>query len=84
MVLVMNPGVLRGCRCTLVTPGFVRLGRDQPKLAQTGVPTATDNQVVVYRYPQRGSYLDNVVGHADIGTGGGRITRRMIMHEDQG
>jgi len=77
----MKGGVSRGCGCILVTP--VRRGQDQSKLAQAGVPTATDDQVVVHRYPQRGSYLDDVVGHADVGTRGARITRRMIMHEDQ-
>ena len=83
MILVVEDGVPRGWGCTLVTPCFVPLRFDQPKLARACVPTATDNQMVVHRYPQWGGYLDDVVGHADVGTGRGWITRRMIMHEDQ-
>ena len=83
MILVVEDGVPRGWGCTLVTPCFVPLGLDQPKLAQAGVPTATDNQMVVHHYPERGSYSDDVVGHADVGTRWGWITRRVIMHEYQ-
>jgi hypothetical protein len=34
-----------------------RLGQDQPNIAKAGVPTTTDDQVVVYRYAERAAAL---------------------------
>ena len=59
------------------------LGGDKTKVAQAGVPTPTDDEVIVHRYAERCGGLEDVVGYGNIGSGRGRIARGVIMHEDQ-
>ena len=75
--------VLRGYGRAQVTGSVASLGRYHPKIAQAGVPTTTDDQVVVHRYAERGGCRDDFIGHGDIRSGRGRIAGRMIVYEDE-
>src|SRR5262249_54784086 len=68
---------------TIVILTDLRLGWDQPKIAEAGVHAPTNDEVIMYRYPEYCGGLDEVVGYGDIRCGRGWITGGVIVHEDQ-
>ena len=42
------------------------LGGDKTKVAQAGVPTPTDDEVIVHRYVERSGGFDDVFGYGDV------------------
>ena len=58
-------------------------GSNQSEVAQAGMVAAADDQMVMYGHAERLGGLDDVFGHGDVRLGGGRVSRRMIVHQDQ-
>jgi len=59
------------------------LGLDQLEVAQAGVAVAADDQVVVQSESERGGGSLDVLCYGDVGLGGGRVARGMVVHQDQ-
>src|SRR3984957_17844657 len=47
------------------------------------MPTAADDDVVVYSDAERLRGIDDVLGDGDVSFGWGRVARRVVVHQDQ-
>ena len=64
--------------------GRLAQASNQPHPLQARMPVLADDDVVVHRDAERGSDLDDCLGHMDVGLRGRRIATRMVVQQATG